>query len=294
VVFLGDSITAWYAGSPSWAARIAPLGAIDLGIPGLTVHTVQEQVDAGALDGMSPRVIVLMIGTNDLTLGVTPKDTATGVAVLLSDLRARQPQAQVLLLGILPREPTPALPLRQTVIQTNALIAGLADGSTVHFLDIGPAFLQADGTISRAVMADFLYPTPLGYAIESNALVGPLVAMLSGTRSVNAALGPSGEVVEVVFSDGTLIQFDAAGAHTLGRDVRSASLAFSPSGEVLTVVLASGTMVQLDAAGPHVLGQGVRSASVSFGPFGELLDVLFADGNFLKFDAQGAHQPDTF
>jgi hypothetical protein len=99
LVFLGDSITAWYANAPSWAASIAPLGAADLGVPGLTVKGVQAELDAGMLDGMSPRVLVLMIGTNDLYLGVSPKDTAAGVAALVTNLRLDQPQAQVLLLA---------------------------------------------------------------------------------------------------------------------------------------------------------------------------------------------------
>src|SRR5262245_9438982 len=294
VVFLGDSITAWYADSPSWTASIVPLGAADLGIPGLTVGGVQSQLDAGVLDGVSPRVIVLMVGTNDLYLGATPQDTAAGLGVVLDDLRARQPQAQVLLLGILPRGATPNLPIRQVIAQTNGLIAGLADGSTVHFLDIGRAFLQPNGTLSRAVMADLLHPTPLGYAIGTATLAGPLGAMLCGARSVNAALGPFGEVVEVVLADGTLIQLDAAGAHVLGGGVLSASVAFGPSGEVVEVVSLDGTLTQYDAAGAHVLCGGARSASVAFGLSGEMLDVVLADGTFLLFDAHGAHRPGTF
>jgi hypothetical protein len=247
------------------------------------------------LDGMSPRVLVLMIGTNDLYLGVSPKDTAAGVAALVTNLRLDQPQAQVLLLGILPRGATPDLPLRQAVSQTNDLLARLADGSSVHFLDIGSAFLRPDGTLSPAVMADFLHPTALGYTIESATLVGPLGAMLSTiTRSVNAALGPSGEVIEVVLSDGTLFQVDAGGVQRLVSGVRTASVAFGPSGEVLVLVASDGTLIQVDATGTHVLGGGVFSASVTLGLSGELLDVLFADGNFLQLDAQGVHRPDTF
>ena len=142
VVFMGDSISAWYANSPAWASRIGPLGARDLAVPASTTGNVLWQLDTGVLNGTSPKAIVLMIGINNLLQGQTPEDTAQGIAACVTALRLRQPQAQILLLGILPAEQTPDLPIRQDITLTNALIAGLDDGVSVHFLDVGASFLK--------------------------------------------------------------------------------------------------------------------------------------------------------
>jgi hypothetical protein len=110
-----------------------------------------------------------------------------------------------------------------------------------------------------------------------------------GVRSASVAFGPAGEVFEVVFPDGTLEQVDAFGTHVLGGGVRSASVAFGPAGEVFEVVFLDGTLEQVDAFGTHVLGGGVRSASVVFGPAGEVLEVVSLDGTLTQHDAGGAH-----
>ncbi|HEV3116955.1 MAG TPA: Ig-like domain repeat protein, partial [Gemmataceae bacterium] len=110
--------------------------------------------------------------------------------------------------------------------------------------------------------------------------------------SVSVAIGPNGQVMEVVYPNGTLTQFDASGAHVLMAGVRSASVAFSPSGEVVLVVFQDGTLTQFDATGAHplgALGGGVRSASLAFGPAGEVVDMVFQDGTLNQFDATGIH-----
>ena len=80
-----------------------------------------------------------------------------------------------MLLGILPRGFTPAEPLRSPISQVNALMALLADGSRVRYLDIGGSFLQRDGTISPIVMSDAVHPTALGYQILVRAIWQPLI-----------------------------------------------------------------------------------------------------------------------
>lgn len=202
VVFLGDSITSGYGYSPAWAAGIAPLGARDLAIGGSTTQNVLWQLDSGVLSGTAPRVVVLMVGINNLGTGQTPEQTAAGVAADVAALRLSQPQARILLLGILPAGPMPDTLLRQEIAQTNGLIAGLADGSAVHFLDIGANFLQADGTISPAVMADYLHPTNLGYNPMTTAIGQPLLTLfLEGPLSVPTPTQPALPTLPVQFSN---------------------------------------------------------------------------------------------
>jgi beta-glucosidase len=232
VVFVGDSITARYQSAPVWAATFGQLGAADVGTPGNTTAFLQSQLDRGLLAGTSPRLVVLMIGFNDLWQGESPGQTAAGVAGCVAAIRASQPQAQILLLGVLPSGQQPGTPLRQEIAMTNALLSGLDDHSTVHFMDIGSVFLQPDGTISAAVMPDYLHPSALGYVLETDALAQPVLALLTGARSVSVTSGPLGEGTQAVSPDGTLTQLDASVGGVLGGGARNTGVTVGPLGGV--------------------------------------------------------------
>jgi beta-glucosidase len=168
VLFLGDSITDLFAnglGAQVWNQEIAPLGAANFAISGFSTQNVLAQIASGDLAGRVPRVVVLEIGTNNLTLGQSPEQTAEGIAASVSAIRVAIPQASVVVLGILPRGQSPFDPIRGAVAQTNALIAHLDDGSMVRYADVGQAHLEPDGSISNAVLLDYTHPTALGYAI---------------------------------------------------------------------------------------------------------------------------------
>jgi beta-glucosidase len=260
VVVLGDSIGSYYASSPAWAAQIAPLGAVDLAIPGNVTQTVLWQLDTGLLNGTAPRVIVLVVGTNNLGTGDTPQETAAGIAAIVANLRVRQPQASILVLGILPRGESSDDPVQPLVAQTNLLLARLADGRTVRFLDAGSAFLQSDGSISPDLMGDFLHPTlGPGYAVLTNAIEPTLTGMLLGVRTASVAVGPFGAITEVVDFNGNLFQLDRSGVHPLLGGVAAAQVSFGPFGEVLDVYFTNGQALQLDALGVHSLGNWLNN-----------------------------------
>ncbi len=183
VVFLGDSITDFLesgAGQPVWQSALAPLGAVDFAVSGVTTSQLLWQVETGQVAAVTPDVVVLQIGTNNLGQGQTPLDTAAGIATIVSHIVAQLPRTRILLLGILPRGQSPSDPLRLEVAEVNRLLATRADGRLVRYLDVGPAFLQPDGTISPAVMPDFLHPSALGYQIFTSALMPSLQAALHG------------------------------------------------------------------------------------------------------------------
>jgi lysophospholipase L1-like esterase len=160
---------------------MAPLGAADLAVGGYTVPQVHSEVDRAVLAPLEPRVVVLLIGTNDLSDGVSPQQVAGEVAATVTDIRFHQPGARVLLLGILPRGPDTWDPLRWEVVQTNNLLASLADGTAVTFLDVGRDFLESDGTISSKVLEDYVHPTALGYSILTAAIEPSLEQLLGGS-----------------------------------------------------------------------------------------------------------------
>jgi lysophospholipase L1-like esterase len=195
VVFLGDSILARFAHGPGarvWRDTIAPYRAADFAIGGSETENVLWEIDQGQLDGIAPSVIVLMIGTNNLSHGQSAEDTAAGVAACVADIQAKQPSASILLLGILPRGPRPDAPLRPLIGQTNGLLANLDNGGNVNYLDLGSLFVGPDGRIPPAQMPDGVHPSTSGYWLLAAALQEPLQWLLAGQRPLPQPFPPGG------------------------------------------------------------------------------------------------------
>jgi len=190
LLFVGDSITdAWRreerGGKKVWDAQFAPLKAANFGIGGDRTQHVLWRLQNGELDGIKPKAVVLMIGTNNTgferdgtTARNSPAETAEGVAAIVKHLRAKQPQAKILLLAIFPRGEKPDHPQRKQVAEINAVIKKLHDGKNIHFLDIGKQFLAADGTLPKEIMPDFLHLTEEGYARWAAAIKEPLAKLM--------------------------------------------------------------------------------------------------------------------
>ena len=174
ILFIGDSITeGWTSkgrGLDVWTEKYEPLGAFNMGIGGDRTENVLWRLQNGALKDIDPRLVVLLIGINNNGRGDTAPQIAEGVQAVLAEIRKQLPEAKVLLLGIFPINPEVDSPARAKVKEVNKIIAGSADGKTVFFLDIGDAFLQPDGTISNAIMTDFVHLSPKGYQIWADAM----------------------------------------------------------------------------------------------------------------------------
>lgn len=195
LVFLGDSIThAWDrpgVGKEVWDKVWAPLKAANFGIGGDRTEHVLWRLENGNFDGLKPKLIVLMIGTNNTGHQGRPQtelngavyqcsaqQTAEGVKAILDKLSQKCPAAKVLLLGIFPRGANTEDRLRQQNDATNAILKGYADGGRIVFMDIGSKFLEADGTLSKEIMPDLLHPNAKGYAIWAEAIEAKVREML--------------------------------------------------------------------------------------------------------------------
>jgi lysophospholipase L1-like esterase len=193
LVFLGDSITnGWETkGKEVWEKYWAPLNAANFGIGGDRSEHVLWRLENGNFDGLKPKEIVIMIGTNntghvgrqfkeinDEVYQCTAAQTAEGVKAILAKLKTKCPDSKILLLAIFPRGATPEDPRRQQNEETNKIIKTFADGKTVFFLDIGPKFLEPDGTLSKEVMPDLLHPNAKGYEIWAEAIEGRVKELL--------------------------------------------------------------------------------------------------------------------
>lgn len=175
VVFLGDSITQGWGQNPTWKKFYAPRKALNLGIGGDRTQHVLWRLQNGEVEGLKPKAVVLMIGTNN-SGSDSADDIANGVKAIVADLRGRLPETEILLLGVFPRSEKPA-PVRDKLKQVNSEIAKL-DGGKVHYLDIGQTFLEKDDTISKEIMPDFLHLTPKGYERWAEAIEPSLKKIL--------------------------------------------------------------------------------------------------------------------
>ncbi|MDB6095197.1 MAG: 1-alkyl-2-acetylglycerophosphocholine esterase [Verrucomicrobia bacterium] len=184
VIFVGDSITQGWEqeGRETWAHYYAGRKALNLGIGGDRTQHVLWRLNHGNLDGLSPEVAVVLIGTNN-TEGeeYTVGQIAEGVAAIVARIREKLSDTRILLVAILPRSENPSI-RRGKVLQVNQVIRKLADGDRVRWLDFGDRFVGFDGLIASELMPDFLHLSPLGYALWAEAMEDELSAMLGDPR----------------------------------------------------------------------------------------------------------------
>jgi beta-glucosidase len=180
LLFLGDSITQGWedAGRFTWNRYYASHRPANFGIDGDRTQNVLWRLRSGGLDGLSPRLVVLLIGTNN-SRSNTAAEVVEGIEVILGELRERLPASKVLLLALFPKHPLPDHSVRRGVDAINALLPALADGERVHFLDIGNVFLTSDGRLEREVMPDYLHLSPTGFKLWAQAMEPTLAALLS-------------------------------------------------------------------------------------------------------------------
>lgn len=171
LVFDGDSITDRWQGNGSavWAEHYGKLNAFDFGISGDRTEHLLWRLSQGQVNGMHPKLVAIMIGTNNLRCN-TDAQIADGVKAVVDDYRKRCPDATILLQGIFPRGHTAKDPARARIKAINKILAGYADGKKVLFVDFGDKFLEPDGTLSPEIMPDFLHPNAKGYQIWAEAI----------------------------------------------------------------------------------------------------------------------------
>src|SRR5262245_8175191 len=182
LLFLGDSITDSWRGTglAAWNERFAPLKAANFGLSGDRTQHLLWRLQNGELDGIHPKLVVVLIGTNNIGQKdpEPPQSAVAGIGAVVAELRRRLPKARILLLGVFPRGERPDDPLRAQIKEVNAGASRLADGRTVIFLDVAGAFLEADGSLSKEIMPDSLHLSPKGYERWANAIREPVARLL--------------------------------------------------------------------------------------------------------------------
>ncbi|GAB3801033.1 SGNH/GDSL hydrolase family protein [Spirosoma humi] len=181
IIFMGNSITHFWGGDPkgsrvngadSWNSVLEPLGAQNMGYGWDRVENVLWRVYHGELDGYQADQVVLMIGTNNIQLN-TDAEIVAGLKFLIQAIKSRQPTAEVLMVGILPRRDGEA-----RVAALNEAIAQMTTEANAAFIQPGFVFLQPNGKVDESLFSDGLHPNAEGY----RRLAGALKPYLKGGK----------------------------------------------------------------------------------------------------------------
>lgn len=170
LVFIGDSITHFF--DPSlWEKHFSPYGAFNLGFSGDGTEHVLWRIQNGALENLSPKLVVIMIGSNNT--GNThddPKETSKGIDMIIRETKNRLPHSKILLLAVFPRGKTPDDPMRLANNAINAVLPEIAKRQGIDYLDINPVFLDKNGVLPANIMPDELHPNQAGYELWARSI----------------------------------------------------------------------------------------------------------------------------
>ncbi|MCM8527350.1 MAG: GDSL-type esterase/lipase family protein [Lentisphaeraceae bacterium] len=182
LVFLGDSITHAFdnKGKEVWKKYYEKRNALNIGFSGDRTEHVLWRLNNGAVDGIKPKLLVMMIGTNNTGHRQDkPEDTALGIKTILETLGKKLPDTKVLMLAVFPRGAKPDDKLRVINDGINNIIKSYADNKKVFWLDINQKFLTSDGVLEKSVMNDLLHPNKDQYQVWADA-IEPKVKELMG------------------------------------------------------------------------------------------------------------------
>lgn len=191
LLFIGDSITEGWKQVPHiWDRYFGKYQPANFGVAGdQTQHVIWRLVN-GELDGIAPKVVVLMIGTNN-----TRKHGGERIAEanqrIVEIIREKLPESKILLLAVFPRGPRkgpdklpePWQERMAVIADLNGRLAQLDDGRAVRFLDINSVFLGNDGTIPASIMPDQLHLSAAGYQLWADAIARPLAEMMKEAKT---------------------------------------------------------------------------------------------------------------
>jgi len=207
VYFLGDSITRRWGTKDekyqlllaNWRKNFYGWNAANFGWGADKTQNILWRLEAGELDGVNPKVIVLMAGTNNV--GHAPPvgddearvaDISRGIAAIVALCRAKAPSATLILTGITPRNDEMAV--MHTINRINERIARLADGKSIRYININDQLADASGKLYPGMTdPDGLHLTPKAYQVWADRLIPIFTELLGPRAQTDRAPPPTGD-----------------------------------------------------------------------------------------------------
>ena len=165
-IVIGDSIMHFWGGVPtgapaqrgtdSWEA----LGGetLNLGCGHDRTENVLWRIQHGELDNVTADKVRLKIGTNNMSAGNTDDEILAGIQAVVEAIRDRLPDAEIKVMGILPRRDREA-----RILAFNKRLAKLASKMGVEYGDPGKKLLLKKNLIDESLFTDGLHPNGEGY-----------------------------------------------------------------------------------------------------------------------------------
>jgi lysophospholipase L1-like esterase len=206
VYFEGDSITRRWGATDypellaNWNQNFFGWNAADFGWGADTVQNILWRLQNGELDGAHPKAIVLLAGTNDVGNTMPPEgdkdkvaNITKGIEALIKIMRAKTPEATIILMGIFPRNDNIAVVSMINKINDN--LEKLADGKKIRYLNINSMLGDSDGRLFDGMMnaSDKLHPTIKGYQVWADALKPIFYELLGPPAREDQAPPPTGD-----------------------------------------------------------------------------------------------------
>ena len=205
VYFEGDSITRRWGATDypllleNWNKNFFGWNAADFGWGADRVENILWRLEDGELDGVNPKVVVLLAGTNNVGRTVPPEgiesaaaDLMKGLAAVVRTIQAKAPQAVIILMGIFPRNDNPAV--MPVIDLINANLAKMSDGRRIRFLSINDKLADAKGKLYDGMMNDDkLHPGLKAYQVWADALKPILLELLGPPAGEDHAPPPTGD-----------------------------------------------------------------------------------------------------
>lgn len=202
LLWVGDSITHFWEtnGKEVWEKYYGGRKAMNFAISGDRTGHVLWRMANSPMDKISPKMTVVMIGTNNIghkkpnsdEMHSSPAETVEGIQMIVSQLKEKYPDTKILLLEVFPRDQRPDGKYRQAVNEINAGLEAIYAGGkvdNVQLYSINDLLLAKDGELTKEIMPDSLHPSAAGYEIWAKA-IEPMIADALGDTPVDCAAAP--------------------------------------------------------------------------------------------------------
>lgn len=186
IVLIGDSITHFWGGEPkakhangpnAWKEAFGDLPVLNLGFGYDRTQNVLWRLDHGEFDGLTPKWVVINIGTNNIrgtshARGNSAPEIVDAIMAICDRVHAKSPASHIIVMAVFPRGEKPSDDFRPKIAAINDLLSqAVKTHLEITYLDIGSQFVQPDGTLPKDMMYDGTHPTDKGYSIWAKALI---------------------------------------------------------------------------------------------------------------------------